>query len=156
LSPPHPSLLIGLATAPDVDPTDWLEWLDRVVAVVAVGSGVEAVGSGIKAVGSEDSCGPTPLHTPGREQRGCIPAEAIATVALVSFIEVAGAPGQFRARARSRTSGSATSERRFSVVVRPRLAMAARKWSAVMARLVGWSGDLLASFTHKRAACWQA
>jgi hypothetical protein len=83
-----------------------------------------------------------------------IPAEAITTVALVSFIERQGR-GQFIALACRPALASVALERRSSLVVRPWVVMAARKWSAVMARAVGWSGVALASFTQRRAARWQ-
>jgi len=63
--------------------------------------------------------------------------------------------GQFMVRASSIALASAASGRRLSLVVRPWLAMAARKWSAVMARSVGWFFSALASFTQSRAARWQ-
>ena len=82
------------------------------------------------------------------------PAEVITTVALVSFIERPGR-GQFIALACRPALASPASERRFSLVVRAWPAMAAWKWSAVMARAAGRSAALLASFTQSRAARWQ-
>ena len=84
-----------------------------------------------------------------------IPAEAITTVAQVSFMEVVCAAGQFIALACRPALASPAWERRFSLVVRAWPAMAAWKWSAVMARAAGRSAALLASFTQSRAARWQ-
>ena len=83
-----------------------------------------------------------------------IPAEAITTVAQVSFMDVVCAAGQFIALASSTALAEATSVRSAAGAL-PWLARAERKWSAVMARSVGWSGAVLASFTQRRAARWQ-
>ena len=84
-----------------------------------------------------------------------IPTTAIMTLALVSFMDVVCAAGQFIARASSTALASTASERRLPLVARPWLAIAVRKWSAVMARLAGCPGAALASFTQRSAARWQ-
>ena len=93
--------------------------------------------------GSIDPPGPAgtlrgagPLHMEHRLERG-LDHRPVTTVALVSFMDVVCAAGQFIARANSRALASAELERRFFLAVRPWLAMAVRKWSAVMARLAG-------------------
>ena len=93
---------------------------------------------------SREPCGSSMAHT----GRGNCDSGA-----GVVYRDAIGA-GQFMARASSTALAEATSVRSAAGAL-PWLAMAARKWSAVMAMAAGWSGAVLASFTHRSAARWQ-
>ena len=105
--------------------------------------------------GSRDRAGSTLDRSNGSNwiaARSLPDPQAITTVALVSFMGVVCASGQFIALARNKALASATLERRFPAADRPRPAMAARKWLAVIAS--SWDGSVavLASFTQRSAA----